>query len=123
MRRSLRDKVPHPKRLIHNFPSVLIGRLAVSENFQGHGIGSEILDFLKIWFSDSHNKTGCRFLAVDAYNAQPVLKFYEDNEFSFIFKSENEERASLQLHESEPLRTRMMCCDLFHYAEALRNSR
>ena len=100
---------------------MLIGRLAVSKDFQGHGIGSEILDFLKIWFSDSHNKTGCRFLAVDAYNAQSVLKFYGNNEFSFIFKSENEERASLQLHESEPLRTRMMCCDLFHYAEALRN--
>ena len=101
---------------------MLIGRLAVSKDFQGHGIGSEILDFLKIWFSDSHNKTGCRFLAVDAYNAQSVLKFYGNNEFSFIFKSENEERASLQLHESEPLRTRM-CCDLFHYAEALRNSK
>lgn len=123
MRRSLRDKVPYPKRLIHNYPSVLIGRLAVSKDFQGHGIGSEILDFLKIWFSDSYNKTGCRFLAVDAYNAQSVLKFYGNNEFSFIFKSENEERASLQLHESEPLRTRMMCCDLFHYAEALRNSK
>lgn len=123
MRRSLRDKVPHPKRLIHNYPSVLIGRLAVSKDFQGHGIGSEILDFLKIWFSDSHNKTGCRFLAVDAYNAQSVLKFYGSNEFSFIFKSENEERASLQLHESELLRTRMMCCDLFHYAEALRKGK
>ena len=123
MRRSLRDKVPYPKRLIHNYPSVLIGRLAVSKDFQGHGIGSEILDFLKIWFSDSHNKTGCRFLAVDAYNAQPVLKFYGNNEFSFIFKSENEERTSLQLHEGEPLHTRMMCCDLFHYAEALRSSK
>lgn len=123
MRRSLRDKVPHPKRLIHNYPSVLIGRLAVSKDFQGHGIGSEILDFLKIWFSDSHNKTSCRFLAVDAYNAQSVLKFYGSNEFSFIFKSENEERASLQLHESELLRTRMMCCDLFHYAEALRKGK
>lgn len=88
MRRSLRDKVPHPKRLILNYPSVLIGRLAV-----------------------------------DAYNAQSVLKFYGNNEFSFIFKSENEERASLQLHGSEPLRTRMMCCDLFHYAEALRNNK
>lgn len=51
-----------------------------------------------------------------------VLKFYGNNEFSFIFKSEKEERESLQLHENEPLRTRMMCCDLFHYAESLRKS-
>ena len=120
MRRKLRENVPYPKRLIHNYPSVLIGRLAVSAKFQGNGIGSEILDFLKIWFSDSHNKTGCRFLAVDAYNIHSVLKFYEDNEFSFVFKSENEERASLQLHDGQPLHSRTMCCDLFLYAEALR---
>ena len=120
MRRKLRENVPYPKRLIHNYPSVLIGRLAVSEKFQGNGIGSEILDFLKIWFSDSHNKTGCRFLAVDAYNIHSVLKFYEDNEFSFVFKSENEERASLQLHDGQPLHSRTMCSDLFLYAEALR---
>ena len=120
LRRKLRENVPYPKRLIHNYPSVLIGRLAVSEKFQGNGIGSEILDFLKIWFSDSHNKTGCRFLAVDAYNIHSVLKFYEDNEFSFVFKSENEERASLQLHDGQPLHSRTMCCDLFLYAEALR---
>lgn len=30
MRRKLRENVPYPKRLIHNYPSVLIGRLAVS---------------------------------------------------------------------------------------------
>jgi GNAT superfamily N-acetyltransferase len=121
MRRKLRENVPYPKRLIHNYPSVLIGRLAVSEKFQGKGIGSEILDFLKIWFSDSHNKTGCRFLAVDAYNVHSILKFYENNEFSFVFKSENEERASLQLQDGQTLHSRTMCCDLFPYAESLQH--
>ncbi len=121
MRRKLRENVPYPKRLIHNYPSVLIGRLAVSEKFQGKGIGSEILDFLKIWFSDSHNKTGCRFLAVDAYNMHSVLKFYENNEFSFVFRSEKEERASLQLQDGQLLHSRTMCCDLFLYAESLRH--
>ena len=121
MRRKLRENVPYPKRLIHNYPSVLIGRLAVSEKFQGKGIGSEILDFLKIWFSDSHNKTGCRFLAVDAYNVYSILKFYENNEFSFVFKSENEERASLQLQDGQTLHSRTMCCDLFPYAESLQH--
>lgn len=93
MRRTLRDKVPYPKRLIHNYPSVLIGRLALNENFQENGIGSEILDFLKIWFSDSHNKTGCRFLAVDAYNAPSVLKFYGNNEFSYSNQKKKNEKA------------------------------
>lgn len=120
LRRALKDRLPYPKRIVHSYPSVLIGRLAVSRDLQNGGIGSEMLDFLKIWFADPHNKTGCRFLAVDAYNEPKVLEFYKRNGFSFIFKSEEEERASIQLRREEPLRTRMMCCDLFAYANELR---
>ena len=58
----------------------------------------------------------CRFLAVDAYNSEGVIRFYARNRFDFIFKSEGEERKSLHLLESEPLRTRMMCFDLFQHS-------
>ncbi len=121
LRRALKNRLPYPKRIVHSYPSVLIGRLAVNSALQRHGVGSEMLDFLKIWFADPHNKTGCRFLAVDAYNEPKVLEFYKRNGFSFIFKSEDEERVSLQLHRDEPLRTRTMCCDLFAYANGLRD--
>ncbi len=116
MKNNMRRKIAQAKRLIHNYPSVLIGRLAVSDKFQEKNVGSEVLDFLKIWFSDSHNKTGYRFLAVDAYNSEGVIRFYARNRFDFIFKSEGEERKSLHLLESEPLRTRMMCFDLFQHS-------
>ena len=114
MRRKLRENVPYPKRLIHNYPSVLIGRLAVSEKFQGKGIGSEILDFLKIWFSDSHNKTGCRFVIVDAVNEPRVVSFYEKNGFYPLFSSEEQEFLYTGGKKGDPvsLSTRLMYFDL-----------
>ena len=47
----------------------------------GGGIGSEALDFVKGWFYSSSNKTGCRFVIVDAVNDPQVLSFYEKNGF------------------------------------------
>lgn len=38
-----------------------------------------MLDFIKIFFTDD-NKTGCRFLTVDAY--LDAIPFYEKNGFS-----------------------------------------
>lgn len=62
-------------------PAVKIGRFAVHKNFSKHGYGSKIMDFIKIWFV-TRNKTGCRFIVVDALKeAQP---FYEKNGFSFL---------------------------------------
>ena len=53
--------------------------------FAGKGIGSEALDFIKGWFYSSSNKTGCRFVIVDAVNEPQVLSFYEKNGFCPFF--------------------------------------
>lgn len=53
------------KRL-SRYPGILIGRLAVSTNFSGCGYGSEVLRFVKEWFVDDANKSGCRLAIVDA---------------------------------------------------------
>lgn len=83
----LQRGVPNAKRGI-NFPAVLIGRLGVSTEFRGKGlnIGSQILDFVKDWFRSEDNKTGCRFIVVDAYNNDKTLHFYEKNGFSHCIK-------------------------------------
>ncbi len=69
------------------YPSVKIGRLGVSVNYQGENIGDQILDFIKGWFAFD-NKTGCRFILVDAYNKPKVISFYQRNEFNFLTKSD-----------------------------------
>ena len=97
-----------------NFPAVLIGRLGVSAADRGKGfnIGSQILDFVKNWFRSSDNKTGCRFIVVDAYNNDRTIHFYQKNGFKLLYKTENEERDFLELKEGEPLETRFMFFDL-----------
>lgn len=97
-----------------NYPAVLIGRLGVASEYQGKGmrVGSQILDYIKGWFRSEDNKTGCRFIVVDAYNNPKTIHFYENNGFKPLYKSEEEERSFLELEPDEPLETRFMFFDL-----------
>lgn len=109
----LQRSVTNAKRGI-NFPAVLIGRLGVAAAYQGKGlnIGSQIIDYVKDWFRSSDNKTGCRFIVVDAYNNERTLRFYQRNGFKKLYRTEQDERDFLKLKDDEPLRTRFMFFDL-----------
>lgn len=109
----LQRSVTNAKRGI-NFPAVLIGRLGVASAYQGKGmnIGSQIIQYIKDWFRSNDNKTGCRFIVVDAYNNERTLRFYERNGFKSLYKTEKEERDFLKLNDDEPLETRFMFFDL-----------
>lgn len=72
--------IPWGKRY-RTMPAVKIGRFAVHKDFKKNGYGSKIMDFIKIWFV-TRNKTGCRFIVVDAL--EEALPFYEKNGFSFL---------------------------------------
>lgn len=61
-----------------SFPSVKIGRLAVSKKYQFKGWGENILNFTKELFI-TNNRTGCRFITVDAFRA--AVDFYKKNGF------------------------------------------
>ena len=54
----------------------------------------------------------CRFLVVDAYNEAQVLRYYEKNDFKFLFSSEDQEKEYHQMDGSQILRTRFMYFDL-----------
>ena len=58
------------------------------------------------------NKTGCRFLLVDSYNKERNLKFYQNNEFKFLFSTEEQEREFRGLGPDKPLNSRLMYFDL-----------
>lgn len=103
--------IPYPKRRV-SYPSVLLGRLGVSSNFQGNSIGKQIIDFIKAWFR-YNNKTGCRFIIVDAYNEEAVLRFYERNDFGFLQPIEEEMKQLIEERgEDAELKTRHMLFDL-----------
>lgn len=112
-RNRLQRTVTHPKHGM-NYPAVLIGRLGVSSHYRakGYNVGSQIIEFLKGWFRTEDNKTGCRFMVVDAYNCDRTIRFYQKNGFKILFTDENDERKFLGLKEDEQLETRFMFFDL-----------
>ena len=94
-----------------SYPAALIGRIGINREFQGKELGSQLIRFIKDWFRAEDNKTGCRFLVVDAYNDPRTLKFYEKNGFKFLHKTEDEEKQYFLL-DDEIITTRLMYFDL-----------
>ncbi len=74
----LRKLVPYPKRRYQTYPAVKIGRLAVSEEYKGMSIGTTLIALVKNIFT-TNNRTGCRFVTLDAY--RDALEFYQKNDF------------------------------------------
>ena len=110
-KKKLNKVIPRIKQR-KSYPAVLIGRLGVSIKYSGSGVGTQLMDFIKAWFIDPLNKTGCRFIVVDAYNTENAIKYYEKNEFSFLFSSEEQEKKYLNIEPQDKLNTRMMYFDL-----------
>lgn len=122
-RRNAMWNITNREKMLTRYPGVLIGRLAVADSFSGRGIGSEILNFIRMWFLDDANKTGCRFAIVDAKNEPLILRFYEKNGFKTLFSREidedlytkpvkDETEQAERLQNPRKLKTRLMFCDL-----------
>jgi GNAT superfamily N-acetyltransferase len=94
-RKLIRDRMPLGKRF-SSYPAMKIGRLGVSLSHQGHGWGAIILDYLKELFI-SNNRTGCRYITVDAYRQS--LAFYEKNDFIFLTNSDRNSDTRLMYYD------------------------
>jgi GNAT superfamily N-acetyltransferase len=103
--------IPSQKRF-KSYPAVLIGRLGVSKEFTSLGIGTELLNFIKSWFIERDNKTGCRFIIVDSYNTNEALNFYKKNGFNFLFSTEEQEKTATDVSNDSQIKTRLMYFDL-----------
>lgn len=107
----LHDTSLEDKRL-RRFPAVLIGRLATNKLFAGKGVGTGVMDFIKYWFR-LNNKTGCRFIIVDAYSSEATLHYYLKNEFKYLIEDERLEAKYAEIGMGRlPLHTRLMYYDL-----------
>jgi GNAT superfamily N-acetyltransferase len=87
---NLSRKVSNRKRR-RDYPAVKIGRIGVDSKYKGNKLGTDILFFIKNWFT-TENKTGCRFVLVDAYNNQQVINFYQKNEFVLLTEKDSEKK-------------------------------
>lgn len=66
------------EKRLKSYPAAKLCRLGVDESLKGCRIGTVLLDFIKSFFVID-NKTGCRFLTVDAYS--DAVPFYLKNGF------------------------------------------
>ena len=108
--------IPRQKQM-KSYPAVLIGRLGVNKNYRNVAgeidrTGKQLMDFIKSWFIDGANKTGCRFIVVDSYNEVVPLKYYSDNDFIPLFSSEDQEKEYTGFDSDTKLETRLMYYDL-----------
>jgi hypothetical protein len=93
--KTLSKALPHPKRY-DVFPAVKIARLGVSKNYQRSGAGTTILNITKQLFL-TNNRTGCRFITVDAYINECAIALYKKNHFQFFgVKDETHSKSILE---------------------------
>ena len=87
------------KRL-KSYPAAKIGRLGVAMDMKGLSVGSFLLDFIKRYFI-ADNKTGCRFITVDAYAA--AIPFYFRNGFVPLNEDDIDEPTRLLYYDLNDL--------------------
>lgn len=113
--------IPREKQM-RSYPAVLIGRLGVNKNFrmvagEVERTGNQLMNFIKSWFIDGANKTGCRFIVVDSYNEPKPLRYYAQNDFEGLFSSAEQEKDFTGLKPEDKLTTRLMYFDLIVLAK------
>ena len=86
---------PNEKRL-KSYPAVKLCRLGVDSSAKGQQIGTTVLDYIKSMFV-IENKTGCRFLTVDAY--LDAVPFYVKNGFRFLNAEDNDPHTRLMYYD------------------------
>lgn len=91
----LSREIPNIKRR-KSQPAVKIGRLAVSSAYQGQGWGSQIISFIKQWFTEN-NKTGCRYITVDALANK--VGFYEKYGFKILVTPQDHDETVLMYYD------------------------
>lgn len=67
------------------YPAVKIARLGVHKDYKRQGVGGFIIEMTKRFFLEG-NRTGCRFITVDAYNDPGIIDFYKNQGFDFIIQ-------------------------------------
>lgn len=90
--KKVRSRFPKGKQF-RSYPSVKIGRLAVSLAFRGQNLGSDMMDLLVRKLRTDRNALAFRFITVDAYLS--AVPFYEKNGFAHLTKKDEDEHTRL----------------------------
>lgn len=90
--KKIKDSFPDGKRF-RSYPAVKIGRFAVSSDYRGQRIGTDIMTMIKVSLNQDENYSAFRFITVDAYLS--AIPFYRKN--GFVELTEKEENHHTKL--------------------------
>ena len=100
--KKIRSSFPRDKQF-SSYPSVKIGRFAVSLDFRGENLGTDTMKKLKLLLASEQPRSAYHYLTVDAYLS--AVPFYEKNGFLHLTKKDEDEH------------TRLMYFDMMEIAE------
>ena len=80
-----------------SYPTIKIGRFAVSLDYRGHDIGSKLLTKIKGLLKQEQGRSAFRYLTVDAYLS--AVPFYEKNHFVQLNKKDEDEHTRLMFYD------------------------
>ena len=113
--KKVRSRFPKGKQF-RSYPSVKIGRLAVSLDFRGQNVGSDMMDKLVKKLQSERNALAFRFITVDVYLS--AVPFYEKGGTCDVDNIMGGYHGFLQLtKKDEDEHTRLMYFDMMEIAE------
>lgn len=92
----IKDSFPDGKKF-RSYPTIKIGRFAVSVDYRGKNIGTELMVLIKTLLNRSQNYSAFRFLTVDAYLS--AIDFYRKNGFKELTKKDEDEHTRLMFFD------------------------
>ena len=94
--KKVKDSFPDGKRF-RSYPAIKIGRFAVSLDYRGQNIGTELIKAIKYLLNTNQSRSAFRFLTVDAYLS--AIDFYRKNGFKELSQKEEDEHTRLMFFD------------------------
>lgn len=94
--RRVKKLFPHDKHF-SSYPAVKIGRLAVSLDYRGTGLGSKLISIIRHSLFTEETFSTFRFLTVDAYLS--AVPFYQKNGFSLLVPDDGDKHTRLMYYD------------------------
>lgn len=92
----IKGAFPDGKRF-GSYPAIKIGRFAVSLDYKGRKIGSDLMNLLKSMLNENPNYSAFRYLTVDAYLS--AIDFYHKNGFKILSEKEANDHTRLMFFD------------------------
>lgn len=90
--KKIRDSFPDSKHF-RSYPSIKIGRFAVSKDYRGQHVGSDLMAMIKTLLNENQDYSAFRFITVDAYLS--AIPFYDKNGFKQLTQKEEDNHTRL----------------------------